>query len=144
MSRSSSFLLAFLACAGGLVVIGGSAVGDDVAAIKGVWAKKSGEAKLDFSDANVLRIAPHGNPEMLAVVCEYSLEKDGLVKAKVTGFEGEAEIKKAVEGHLPIGTKFSFKWDATGGAAKLEKVECSEFDGLKSHLEGDYESAKSE
>ena len=65
---------------------------DDKPALKGVWALKDSELKLEFSDKDVLKISPHGKDEVFLVVCKYTLEKEGLVKAKITGLEGKAKV----------------------------------------------------
>src|SRR5262245_24734062 len=88
----------------------------DKPALSGTWGKKDAELKIEFAAKGVLKIAPHGDSAMIAIVCDYAVEKEGLVKAKVTGFEGKEEAKKHVGEKLPVGTEFSFKWkvkDAT-------------------------------
>ena len=75
---------------------------------------------------------------MIAVVCEYTVEKEGLVKAKITDFEGKEEAKKMVKEKLPVGTEFSFKWKVKDDTAKLDDLKGDKIEDLKSHLEGDY------
>jgi hypothetical protein len=107
-------------------------------ALSGSWVKKEGELKIEFADKETLKIAPHGDPEMLLIQCSYSVEK-GEVKAKVTGYEGKEEVKEKVKEKLPVGTSFSFKWKADGDTANLDEVKGDQADLLKSHLEGKYE-----
>jgi hypothetical protein len=114
----------------------------DKPALSGTWGKKDGELKIEFVDKDVLKIVPHGDPAVIAIVCDYTVEKQGLVKAKVTGFEGKEEAKKKVQEHLPVGFKFTFKWKVNGDAARLADVKGDGVETFKSHLEGDFEQKK--
>ena len=133
---------AALAC-GVLVLVSLPASADgqkgDKPALSGTWAKKDGELKLEFADKGVLKIAPHGDPALITILCDYTVEKKGLVKAKVTGFEGKEGAKKKAAEVIPVGLKFSFTWTAKGDTAKLDDLKCDKADQLKSHLEGDFE-----
>ena len=111
----------------------------DKPALSGTWGKKDGELKIEFDGKDVLKILPHGDPAVLVIVCDYTAEKDGVVKAKVTGFEGKDEAKKKVQEKLPVGFKFSFKWKAKDAAARLDDVTGEDVELVKSHLEGDFE-----
>src|SRR5262249_2467193 len=71
--------------------------------LSGTWSKKDRALKVEFADKSVMKIAPHGDSAVLAIVCDYAVEKEGLVKAKVTGFEGKGEAKKHIEERLPVG-----------------------------------------
>jgi hypothetical protein len=126
------------------VLTGLSASADDKKerALSGIWAMKDGELKIEFVDKKSIKIFPHGDSDAIVVLCEYSLEKDGLVKAKITGFEGKDEAKEAVKNILPIDTKFTFKWKVKDDTAKLEDVKGDQADHLKSHLEGDHSQKK--
>ena len=114
----------------------------DKPALSGVWMLKGGETKIEFSDKNVMTISPHGDSNVIAVICEYSVGKEGLVKAKITDFGGKDEAKKMVQEMLPVGTKFSFNWKVTDNAAKLDDLKGDEVEPLKSHLEGEYSNKK--
>src|SRR5262245_26450416 len=114
----------------------------DKPALSGTWGKKDGELKIEFADKGVLKIVPHGDSAVLAIVCDYTAEKEGLVKAKVTGFEGKEEAKKKVQEHLPVGFKFNFKWTVKGDAAKLDNLTGNKVEAFKAHLEGDFEQKK--
>src|SRR5262245_5302851 len=111
----------------------------DRPALSGTWGMKGGELKIEFTNKGVLTIAPHGDRAVIAIVCDYTVEKDGLVKAKVTGFEGKEEAKQKVQEHLPVGFKFTFKWKASGDTARLDDLRGDGVEMLKSHLEGDFE-----
>jgi hypothetical protein len=133
---------AVLVC-GALALAGPSAVADDKKdgkdkpALSGSWVKKEGELKLEFADKDTLKIAPHGNDDVLVIVCGYTLEK-GQVKAEVNGFEGKDEAKEKVKEKLPVGSKFSFKWKVDGDTCTLDDVKGDHADLLKGHLEGKY------
>jgi hypothetical protein len=114
----------------------------DKPALSGTWGKKDGELKIEFADKGVLKIVPHGDPAVIVIVCDYTAEKEGLVKAKITGFEGKEEAKKKVQEHLPVGFKFTFNWKAKGDAATLDNLTGDDVAMLKSHLEGDFEPKK--
>jgi len=62
------------------------------------------------------------------------------VKPKVTGFDGKDEAKKAVMGHLPVGSEFAFKWKLNGDTGTLDDLKSEKADVLKSRLEGKYET----
>jgi peroxiredoxin len=111
----------------------------DKPALSGTWGKKDGELKIEFADKRVLKITPHGDNTVLAIVCDSTLEKEGLVTAKVTGFEGKEAAKKHVEERLPVGTKFSFKWMVKADNAKLDGLTGDKVEVLKHLLEGDFE-----
>jgi len=134
--------------AGGLLALAGVAVTaddkkGDKPALTGTWGKKDAELKIEFPDKDVMKVFLHGdnNPDkLIAVVCEYTVEKGGRVKAKVSGFEGKDDIKKAVGEKLPVGLEFSFKWTAKGGAAKLDDLTGDKVrEVFKTHMEGDFE-----
>jgi hypothetical protein len=110
---------------------------DDKPALSGTWALKGGELKIEFADKNVMKVFPHGKAEVLAILCSYSVGKDGLVKAKITELEGEAKDK--AKDHVPVGLEFNFKWKAKDDTAKLEDVKGENTDVFKSHMEGEYE-----
>ena len=109
---------------------------DDKATPSGVWVLSGGEMKIDFSMKDVMRLFPHGDNDIIVVVCQYTVEKETLVKAKITELEGGA--KEKVEKLLPVGLEFSFKWSAKDGTGTLKEVKGEDVDLLKAHLEGDY------
>jgi hypothetical protein len=109
---------------------------DDKPALSGVWVLSGGEMKIEFARKDVMKLFPHGESEVIIVVCQYAAGKDDTVKAKITGLEGEA--KEKVQDMLPVGLEFSFKWSVKNGAATLKEVKGDDVDLLKAHLEGDY------
>jgi hypothetical protein len=147
MARMKAFSCGVLLVCSVLVLTGLAASADnkkdkEKPALSGVWQLKDGETKIEFTGKKTVRIAPHGDSNIIAVVCEYSVEKDGLVKAKITEFEGKDEAKEAVKGILPAGAEFSFKWKVNDDTAKLTDLKGDKIEALKSHLEGDYNKKK--
>jgi hypothetical protein len=112
----------------------------DKPTLSGVWVLDGGEMKIDFARKDVMKLFPHGDNEVIVVVCEYTVEKDDLVKAKITELEGEA--KEKVEKMLPVGLEFSFKWTAKNGTGTLKDVKGEDVDLLKAHFEGEYGQKK--
>jgi hypothetical protein len=110
----------------------------DKPALSGIWTHKEGETKIEFSDKNVMTISPHGDSNVIAVICEYTVDKEGLVKAKITDLGGKDDAKNKVKEILPVGTEFKFKWKVTDNAAKLDDLKGDRVEQLKSHLEGEY------
>jgi hypothetical protein len=114
----------------------------DKPALSGTWGKKDGELKIEFAEKSVMKIAPHGDSAVIAVVCNYTVVKGGLVKVKVTGFEGKKEAKKKIGECIPVGLEFSFKWTVKGATARLDDLKGDNVETLKSHLEGDFVQKK--
>jgi len=111
-------------------------------ALSGVWQRKDGELKFDFTEKGVARIFPHGS-DVIVIVCKYAVEKDGLVKLTVTGIEGtKEEAKEKVKEKLPIDTEFSFTWKAKDDAATLDELKGEKVEIFKSLMEGDYGKKK--
>jgi hypothetical protein len=108
-------------------------------ALSGTWALKDGQLKMQFSGKDGLKIHPHGDKDRFAVVCSYTVTKDGSVKAKITELEGSDEVKEKVKDILPVGLEFSFKWKVKGDSAKLDDLDGKDVAQLKSHMEGEYE-----
>ena len=115
---------------------------NDKPALSGVWVQKGGEPKVEFSDKKVLKISPHGDNVAIAIICRYTVAGDGLVKANVTGFDGEDGLKEVAKGMLPPGTEFTFKWRVKDETAQLDDLNGERIEPLKSHLEGEYSRKK--
>jgi hypothetical protein len=131
-----------LAC-GALALAGLAAAADEKKADKptlsGTWGKKDGELKIEFGDKGTLKIAPHGDSAVIAIVGDYTVNKEGRVKVKVTGFEGKEEAKKRLAEVVPVGLQFGFKWAVKGDGARLGDLTGDKAEHLKAHLEGDFE-----
>jgi hypothetical protein len=143
VSQSIRFMMAL---ALGLVLFAGAKAtadeGKDKKELSGSWEKKEGQVKIAFSDKNVMKIFPHGEQFGFEVVCEYSMEKDNQIKAKITELNGKEEIKEKAKGALPIGYEFSFKYQIKDGVVTIEEMKGENIDHLKGHLEGEYEVKK--
>ncbi len=132
---------AVLACSV-LALAGLSAAADDKdkPALTGVWMQKGGELKIEFCDKDVLKIFPHGDNEVIIVVCNHTIEKDKRVQATITELEGKAK-EKAKE-FIPVGLVFSFTWQVKDDGATLGDLKGKNVDTLKGHLEGNYNQKK--
>jgi RNA polymerase sigma factor (sigma-70 family) len=122
---------------------GDAATGDgkkaDRPTLSGTWGKKVGALKIEFADKGVMKIAPHGDSTAIAIVCDYTVEQEGLVKARVTGVQGNGAATKHIGGLLPAGTQFSFKWTVKADAAKLDDLAGDKVEVLRHLLVGDFE-----
>jgi hypothetical protein len=146
MRAKSPYCRAVLACCACILVSLAASADDkkdkDKPALSGVWTQKGGETKIEFSEKNVMTICPHGDSNIIALICEYNVEIEGLVKAKITDYGGKEEAKTKVKELLPVGTEFRFKWKVTDNAAKLDDLTGDQVEPLKSHLEGEYSEMK--
>ncbi len=137
-------LVALAAC--GVVLLSTLAAladeGKDAKSLSGSWEKKSGQVKFAFSDKDVMKIYPHGDQFGFAIVCKYSIEKDGRIKAKITDLDAKDEIKDKVKGVAPVGLEFNFKYEIKNDTVTLDDIKGENVDALKSHLEGEYELKK--
>lgn len=110
---------------------------DDKPTLSGIWILKNGdiEMKLDFSDKDVLKIHVHHGEKEGIITCDCTLEKESIVKGKITKVEGVESDK------LPVGAEFKFKWKVKDNTAILDDVE-SEKAPIMKHLEGKFEQKK--
>lgn len=133
-SRCPAARILALACA--------SAAADDAQddkdkpALSGVWLQNKGEMKIEFAGKDKLKFLPHGGNDCI-IVCQYTVDKKGLVKAKITELESNA--KEELEKILSVGLEFSFRWTVKDDTGTLEEVK-GEVE--KSHLEGKYRQKK--
>ena len=125
--------------AGGEAVEAADDKKDEKPALAGVWVKKEGEMKLDFTAKDALTITPHGENKVIVLRCEAVRDKDGVVKAKVADIEGKEEAVKMIKDKLPIGSEFNFKWTVTKESATLEDLKGEKIEVFKSLLEGEFE-----
>jgi hypothetical protein len=112
---------------------------DEKPALSGKWSKKDAEPIISFEKES-FRFSPHGKNEVIVLLCDYTRDKDGVVKAKITGYEGKEDAKKMIMEKLPVGTEFTFKWTTRKDGATLEELKGEKAELFKSHFEGDYES----
>jgi hypothetical protein len=135
--RKSFACFALLACAVVFRPALAPAAGDNKAIPAGVWMQAGGEVKLEFAAQDVLKFYPHGDPEVITIVCSYTRGKDARVSVKVTELQGKVADK--AKDVIPVGLEFSFTWQAKDAAATLGDFKGEKADRLKSHLEGKYE-----
>ena len=110
--------------------------------LSGTWAKKDGDILLEFTGKDGLKFHPHGDKQTLIIICEYAVDKDGIVKAKVTDYDANADQKAHLKQVVPVGFEFKFKYTVTKETAKLDDVTGEKTEMIKSMLEGDYEVKK--
>jgi hypothetical protein len=139
MLRKTLAYAAVLACSA-LALADDKKDDKDKPALAGTWARQGAELQIEFADKEVLKIYPHGDKDVITVVCKYTLTKDKRVKATITELEGKA--KEKAKDAIPVGLEFSFTWQAKGDVATLDDVAGKNVELLKSHLEGKYEPKK--
>lgn len=125
---------------GALALAGLSARADEKKDAKGPtgsWAHKERELRLEFADKETLRIQPHGDKANFTIVCGY-IQKDGVVKAKITDLEGNAEILEKAKAVLPVGKEFSFTWRVKDDTASLEDLKGENTESIKARMEGEF------
>jgi hypothetical protein len=107
-----------------LVVLSGASADDkkaddkDKPALSGTWTRESGglDMKYEFVSKDMLKISVFGGENGAIVTAKYTVDKDGVVKIKVT----EVEEKGNFPGKPPKGVEFSFKWKVKGDTATLD------------------------
>ena len=117
--------------------IAAAADDQDKPALSGTWGKKDAEPTVTFADDEVMKISPHGKDNIILVVCSYTADKDGKVKAKITSLEGLKA--NDVKDKLPVGTEFGFTWKVKDGKATMEDYKSDKLEAFKSLLEGEYD-----
>lgn len=137
MRINTLHFIAALAC-GVLVLASLAKAADDKPALSGAWERKGSDLKIEFIDKDTVKVSPHGDKAPIVIVCKYTADKDGVVKATVKDFEGKEELKDKIKAQVPIGLEFSFTWKVKDATATLGEVKGKDVEGLKSHLEGDY------
>ena len=60
--------------------------------------------KIAFSGKDVLKLHPHGDNPVISIVCQYTADKKGLVKAKITEYQGKDDAKAKLQEKLPLGS----------------------------------------
>jgi hypothetical protein len=108
-------------------------------ALSGKWSRKEGHMRIEFTGKDAVTLYPHRDKADIAIVCKLAIDKEGVVKVKITEFEGKDEIKEQIKRRYPVGFEFQFTWKAKGDTALLDNVDGKDAEGLKSHLEGEYE-----
>ena len=113
---------------------------DKKAALSGEWVRKEGEVKIEFDGEGVMKLYPHGENNKLALVFDYTVEKDKRVKVKMTDIEGDEKVIEKVKEQIPAGMEFSFKWTVKDKTATLDEIKGKEDVIAKLEmLKGEYE-----
>lgn len=118
----------------------------DKPALTGVWTREAGgiDLKFDFTPDKdkkaVLKITAGAGDNGVTVVCKYTVDKDGRVKATVT----DVEEKGTFPQKPPKGLEFSFRWKVKADTATLDELTGEGFDEAKPVIEGEYEKKKDE
>lgn len=131
-----------LAALAGLVFAAPALADDKIKAPTGTWAKKGGMLRLEFPEKGVIKLHPHGDQEVVVLIGKFTVDKDGIVKVKITDYDGNDDIKKKLKAAVPEGTSFKFKWSVDGEEATIADLEGENVENLRSHLEGKFEAKK--
>jgi hypothetical protein len=96
---------------------------DDKAALSGTWEREANglDLKYEFVGKDTLKISVFGGENGAIVTGKYTVDKDGVVKIKVT----DVEEKGNFPSKPPKGAEFTFKWKVKGDTATVD-----EFTGL--------------
>jgi hypothetical protein len=124
-----------LICAGRPADAGGKK--DEKAAPSGVWKQAGGNVVIEFADKDTLKISPHGDSEVIVIICKYGVAKGGTVKAKIAELDGK--LKDKAREKLPVDMEFSFRWRVEGDVATLDNIKGEKAETLKAHVEGKYD-----
>lgn len=107
-------------------------------ALKGTWTKETNGIVVDIKfgkDGEVAFVATAGE-NGVTVNCKYTVEKDGTIKAKVTGTEEKGSFPMRPKD----GAEFSFKVKIDGKKATVSDFESKDLEGAKDAVEGEYAS----
>jgi hypothetical protein len=110
------------------------------AVLSGTWAREANglDVKFEFSGNDTVKVSVFGGDNGIIATCKHTVDKDGLVKAKIT----KVEEKGTFEAKPPVGLEFSFKWKVKGDTATLDELKGEMVEDAKPVLEGEYERKK--
>ena len=103
------------------------------------WLRESNGVNLTFElGKDTLKGTVLSGENGFVATCKITIDKDGLVKAKVTEVEekGNFPMKPAV------GLEFSFKWKVDGDKAELTDLKGDGVEDAKPIVEGEYKKKK--
>ncbi len=104
-----------------------------------VWERESNGVDLRFElTKDTLKGTAMVGENGFIATCKITIDKDGIVKAKVTA----VEEKGNPPGKPTVGSEFSFKWKETGDKAELSDLKGDEVDDAKAIVEGEYKKKK--
>jgi hypothetical protein len=91
---------------------------DDKAALSGTWVREANglDLKYEFTGKDTLKISVFGGENGAIVTAKYAVDKDGLVKIKVTDVEEKGNFPSKPK----KGAEFSFKWKVKGDTATVD------------------------
>jgi hypothetical protein len=112
----------------------------DAPALSGTWLREANglDLKIEFAGKDTLKIAVFGGDNGVIVTSKYTVDKDGLVKAKIT----DVEMKGTFPAKPPKGLEFSFQWKVKGDTATLDNIKGEGLDDARPVFEGDYQKKK--
>lgn len=126
--------------AGGFVLalVFGSAMAEDKPAVT-TWEREANgiDLKLDVSK-DTLKIAAFNGENGVIATCKITVDKDGVVKAKVTDVEEKGNFPPKPK----VGLEFTFKWKVEGNTATLSDLTGEGLDEAKAVVEGEYKKKK--
>jgi hypothetical protein len=113
---------------------------DDKKTIAGTWTREANGLDIEFAFAkDVLKITAMQGDNGVIVTTKFTVEKDGVVKVKVTG----VEEKGTFPAKPPKDLEFSFKWTVKkDGGAALDDLKGDGLDEAKGALEGEFKAKK--
>lgn len=131
----------------GLAVVAGFAVAQDKKAdekkadkpvLKGTWTKETNGVTVDvkFGKEGEVEFIASAGDNGVTVKCKYTVEKDGSLKAKVTGTEEKGSFPAKPKDDA----EFTFKFKIDGNKATLSDFEAKDLEGGKEAVEGEYTS----
>src|SRR5437764_14519539 len=89
-------------------------------ALSGAWTREAAghDLTFEFKDKTTLTLTAAAGDNAVTVTCSYTVDKTGVVKAKVTGTKetGNFPAKPAK------GFEFGFKWKVKGDVATLDDL----------------------
>ena len=108
--------------------------------LSGTWTREANglDVKFEFTGKDTVKVSVFGGDNGVIATCKHSVDKDGLVKARIT----KVEEKGTFEAKPPVGLEFSFKWKVKGDTATLDELKGDMVEDAKPVLEGEYERKK--
>jgi hypothetical protein len=108
--------------------------------IQGTWVREAdgGSITINYKTKSEMVVTVEAGGNKIVVTCEYSADKDGAVKGKITKVEGDGE------GKPPEGYEFKFKFKTGKETAKLTDFEGENAENAKAVLEGEYKKKLSD
>lgn len=108
-------------------------------ALTGTWVRESGgfDLTVEFTGADTVKIRAVGGDNGAEVTAKYTIDKKGMVKAKITKVKEIGKFPNEL-----MGLEFSFTWKVKGDTATLDELTGKELEIAKPIMEGDYQRKK--